>query len=242
VLALERSSRLPAGWFPRHLMQSLPSAKTRLTLAERYHAFCYSRARAELLDGFDVRFHWLSMSSGTRGRVTAKLRAALALLAEYAPHRLARLRRDVSRIWVAFTANLGEYHHRIGLCVLNPRPIADGEGLPPERIAALLVHEGTHARLFRRGLRHSDAASYARHERACVRAEVALLERLPRGAALLAGAWARLDETDEFWSAEARLERQLESLREQGLPRWLERFVRWRQRRRAEASPRAQSR
>ena len=63
------------------------------------------------------------------------------------------------------------------MCVIDERFVVD-EGTTPEMIASVIVHEATHARLFRMGIGYEEGRR-ARVEQVCLRRELAFAAKLP---------------------------------------------------------------
>ena len=194
------------------------------------HAMFRTSTRLEVPE-FDGRM--FLAGNNERGRAAVKLRDALALIHIHSPTRYRHLRRDLPRVLIGLTHNRGECHYQIGLCLLNAEYLAD-EHTTPEEVAAVLVHEGMHARLARAGFTY-DAKSRARHEHLCLLAEALVsrrfvdqseYERASRGLR----AWS----PDE-WTDEADLQRRLAALRARGVQgrfgRMVEHLLIWRARR-----------
>lgn len=111
----------------------------------------------------------------------AQVIEALALLERYDARRLAILRRRVSRVLV--TENDGSaYVPTLNACLLSLRLVQQHD---PAKIAVTIVHEMTHARLWRLGYRYT-LAERERIERICVAEEMRFAQRLPGGAELQA--------------------------------------------------------
>jgi hypothetical protein len=104
------------------------------------------------------------------------------------------------------------------------------------RLAQTLVHEAMHARLYKMGIAY-DEALRARVEHLCVQAEVALAQRLPGGAELVAAATARLNRDAEFYTNAAFRVRGERALERMGWPgrvgAAVGRVLRWLEERRA---------
>ena len=137
-----------------------------------------------------------------------------------------RIIRDLERVWIFLLSDgLAEYKHSLRACVLDQRFVADSAS-SVERIASAIVHEATHARLERYGIRY-DEDQRARIEAICFRRELALAVRLPDSARLQQELAGYLDwypaNPDYFRDAHA-IERhtngELEMLRHIGVPDW----------------------
>jgi len=112
-----------------------------------------------------------------RNACFAKVETALGLMARFDPLRLHRLETDLTAIVVWPAASFaGSLNAVTRICLLN-RSVVDRDraGIAT---ATVLVHEAMHARLVRLGL-EADAHSSPRIERACKRAELHFLLRLP---------------------------------------------------------------
>jgi hypothetical protein len=118
-----------------------------------------------------------------------KITAALDLIAEYQPHRLRRLPRDMDVIWVrehnmCRAAFYGWPDLRA--CVLDDFFVGT---FPEAQVASSIVHEGIHARLRSAGVPWSDCqGARAREERLCREAELSFGLALPNGQAAVARA------------------------------------------------------
>src|SRR5262245_256347 len=124
-----------------------------------------------------IPVHAALSSQAARSACFAKVETALGLIAQYDPLRFRRLETDVTAIVVWPLASFaGSLNAVTRTCLLN-RSVVDRDraGIAT---ATVLVHEAMHARLVRLGFRH-DADMSARLERACKRAELHFLLRLP---------------------------------------------------------------
>jgi hypothetical protein len=170
-------------------------------------------------------------------RISAQVDAGLALLARHSPMRHAYLQRDLPRILVGATHNLGECHAQAGLCLLQFDYVV-AQSTTPAQIALLLTHEGMHARLARAGVAYLPE-SRARIERLCAKAEWVLANRFG-DRELIAGAERHRAWPAEMWTDEAERERGKVALRRLGVEGrigyWMGAFAAWwagRHRRRA---------
>lgn len=111
-----------------------------------------------------------------------KIRGALDLIAEYQPHRVRRLPRDMDMIWVReHTMCRAAFYGWPDLraCVLDDFFVGT---FPEAQIASSIVHEGIHARLRSAGVPLSDCqAARAREERLCREAELSFGLAIPHG-------------------------------------------------------------
>lgn len=143
--------------------------------------------------------------------------AALDLLRAFDRRRFERLRRDVRGI--ALTTRGGSYYdHSLRHIFLDVDLIHNS----PEYIAATLVHEATHARIYHAGVRNY-SAQRDRHERLCISQEIAFASRLPGAEALV----ERISEglRRPWWNEHGRQVAVRRFVRRHGLPRWFERFL-----------------
>jgi hypothetical protein len=124
-----------------------------------------------------IPVHAALPSPAARNACFAKVETALGLIAQHDPARFRRLETDVTAIVVWPAASFaGSLNAVTRICLLN-RGVVDRDraGIAT---AAVLVHEAMHARLVRLGFR-DDADMSPRLERACKRAELHFLLRLP---------------------------------------------------------------
>ena len=167
----------------------------RLHPLDRWHRLLFRFSTHLSVPGFDVRV----LGNGDEvGRVAAKISDAVDLLSRYSPVRLNHLERDLPRIAVTATHHRGQCLFGVGICVLQAEFVMAGT-TDPARVAMLLVHEGTHARLIRAGFDYSEGRR-ARIERICIRAELFVARRIPEAQHLVTDAEKRLNRPDEFWS------------------------------------------
>lgn len=149
----------------------------------------------------------------------AQLRSAIRLIDAHAPLLLARLRRDVRRLMLVQTGG-PEYWPFANGFILNAAFVVDSD---VEFIALTIIHESTHARLWRAGVRYGPACR-ERIERLCVQAEASFARRLPDGEDFVEYAESKLG--SRWWADEAVKERQLRA-REALWPTWLTRVHRF---------------
>ena len=162
---------------------------------------------------------------------------ALECLREFDPASFARLTVLVRGIWVyedvSARAKWWEYRRWIGLNAA----VVDRSSYERGHLAALLVHELTHARLGARGISVHDS-NRQRVEAICIRREAAFVRRMPGGEAFAGSREVRaaqvLADPPEDWSAaemrrkqDRALARYLEPLEAEGAPRWVARGARW---------------
>lgn len=147
---------------------------------------------------------------GTAARF-AKLREALLLIESNAPLLMRRLQRDLRRI--VFLESGPEFWAVGSTCVLH-----DIRGLSVVQVALLLVHEGTHARLWRSGIRYG-ADVRDRVERICVGAELEFLKKLPHEEELLKYTKTKLDKP--WWRGDQQAARHADVIADVEAPAWL---------------------
>src|SRR5947199_978106 len=192
-------------------------------------------SRLSFADRFELRFStgkwvdglWIGTFESAAEPILLRVENALRLTETHDPRRYSRLIGDLARVWVRLlTGPVARFSHALRACELDTRfVLADSSS--PDVIAATIVHEATHARLWRAGIGYREEVR-ARVEAVCTRRELAFAARLPDG--------ARLRETlrasqfpPDFWTNWAFRERDLhgtiEALRHLGTPDWLVKAV-----------------
>lgn len=197
-----------------------------------------SRPKATLIDRFELRF---SSSSAKRidglwvGGLEAsspawsRLEQALQLIKTHDPLRYSRVLRDLKRVWVRLLVHgLGSFNHALSACQLDERFVL-AETTSPEEIAAVIVHEATHASLMRCGIGYQEELR-ARVEAACFRRELAFAGKLPNGGLVREQAERRLAYTPpDYWTNQSFRNRNdpaaVSALKYLGVPNWLIRFM-----------------
>jgi hypothetical protein len=168
-----------------------------------------------------------------------KILEGLSLIKRFDRIRYDRITRDVARIWVrTASGSVARFVASTWTCDLDWRFVLD-EATAPELIAVTIVHEATHARLFRCGIGYGERMR-ARVEEVCLRREVAFAARLPAGTQAHERAAATLVALPDL-SNEAMYARSFDGSRDAmlqlGAPPWLVRsflaVVSWRNRRRS---------
>ena len=100
-----------------------------------------------------------------------RIEDALRLIERCAPLHYRRIKNNLARIWVHLVPHgAGCYLHSLNACLLDER-IVTSETTTVEWIASAIVHEATHARLEKLGIRY-DEALRQRIERICARREL----------------------------------------------------------------------
>ncbi|WP_271541298.1 hypothetical protein [Bradyrhizobium sp. CCBAU 45321] len=113
---------------------------------------------------------WVGSLSDDPEQALQRVEAALRLIERFAPLHYQRVKKSLSRIWVQLVPyGAACYQHSLNACLLDSRVVAS-ETTTIEWVASAIVHEATHARLERWGIRYDEAAR-PRIERICVRRE-----------------------------------------------------------------------
>jgi len=98
---------------------------------------------------------WIGSWRGNPEDLT-RVEGALSLIKQHSPLDYARIIRELERIWVTLSfGGLGEYRHSLKACILDERYVGD-PSFTVERIATIIVHEATHARLERCGIEYKE--------------------------------------------------------------------------------------
>ncbi len=137
---------------------------------------------------------WLSRSRNVDGLWVGSLESkpwpglrrvedALALIKRHDPLSYSRILRNLERIWVSILPGASVcYDRSLNACVFDERFVV-AETITPERIAASIVHEATHARLERCGIQYEEKLR-SRIEAVCIERQLAFANKLPDGAEL----------------------------------------------------------
>lgn len=165
-----------------------------------------------------------------------RVETALNLIHEHDPIRHSRLIRDLEQIWVwAIPGSVGRFRHLGWTCDLDKQFV---ETTAPDLIASVIVHEATHARLYRMGFGYEEAMR-ERVEQICLRRELAFARKFPGGIdshGVEAILHSLPDLSDEGFDRRRNEDYRAVFLRN-GVPRWLVNFVivtsSWLHRRRA---------
>jgi len=177
-----------------------------------------------------------SLDGQVDARAFEKIEAGLGLIAAHEPRRLQRISRDLKRIWVERTAYAPAYYvEELRLCVID-RTFVTADTTAPAMIAVAVVHEATHARLFRRNIPYAEAIR-PRIEAIYDAQSAGFAQRLPGGEALSRRIleqrptdpthWAS-DNLDRRWvdARRAELVAARHELEDSPLPEWLKRLLR----------------
>jgi len=184
-------------------------------------------SKSRYLDGL-----WIGTWEMEAEPILRRIEEALLLIKRYDRIRYDRLLRDLQRVWVLLLpSSIAIFEYGIYTCEIDTRYCL-AETTTPELLAAVIVHEATHARLWRRGMRYEEARR-PRIEEICIRREIAFAAKLPNGEAARdkAEQTLALCATGEYWTSTAFRERYIEGgveiLRYVGAPGWLTRIFRW---------------
>jgi hypothetical protein len=126
--------------------------------------------------------------------VIARLEGALALLKKYMPHHYRRLRRDFSGFLIERRAHRGAFIVASRTCLVELTFIVN-PSFTLSQVAATVLHEAMHARLYARGIAVTQDETH-RQERFCRRAEIEFGEMVPDGAPIVQRAMESLQLSD----------------------------------------------
>jgi hypothetical protein len=151
--------------------------------------------------------------------VEAKLTSALDLIALHAPIRFGWLLGDTEGIWVfGDIGALGVWQYRLRAIRVRLTYCLDPE-VTAAHLACTLVHETTHAFLWRLGFGYPEGRR-EQIERICMRSERVFLQRVPGEASLLEWKRSLPEPVATDYSEEAFRERARRQLRELDAPAW----------------------
>jgi len=149
-----------------------------------------------------------------------RVAGSLDLVARHQPAIVARLGEDARGILVwerEMSGGVASWHYGVKLIIIDARFLCKPETTSAE-IAAVLVHEGTHARLDRFGYAPEIRA---RVEAACFRRERRFVRCLPDSRELLADIERLLRRDPSYWFEDPRTQRVRDELAKLGVPAWL---------------------
>jgi hypothetical protein len=184
------------------------------------------------VDGLRVWFQFLRDPKAPVMR--AHIRQALKLISTFDPMRFARIKRDLAGIIVSDLPipiwPMGTFAEETRTChLVAARLLAAGKGAPLVA-AMMIVHEATHARLFRFGFDADtlrDERCRIRQERMCKAAELAFLQRFPKSDLIQDHVRRELDAVPVTYATHTIYERRADTFGHLGLPRpvalWLAR-------------------
>lgn len=171
---------------------------------------------SRVICGIDVR---VFESEDDAAAIFAKASNAIDLIAEYDAKSLLRLQRHLKHILFTLASG-GQYLPRIEICRISTAYALRTSTL---ELSMMIVHESTHARLWRIGCRYSEnEREYI--ERKCVEAEIAFASRVPGSNDAIEQAKTLL--ATQWWTHEAIAQSTSEVLRKLGCPRWVIRLLR----------------
>ena len=184
--------------------------------------------------GKDIDGLWVGSETEAE-RVLPRVEAALGLIKTHDRQRYDRIVADLDRVWVRLlTTYVAQFSPSWSACFLDERFVL-GETTDTAHIAAAIVHEATHARLWRCGFGYDEEVRQ-RVEAVCVRREVAFANKLPEGERIRAVAAEALALSPSYWTNVAAQERHYEGslqalhyLRYDWLARPLLAILKWRQ-------------
>jgi hypothetical protein len=125
----------------------------------------------------------------------ARLDGALALLERYVPHHYRRLPRDVAGFLIERRAYRGAFLPATRTLLVELTFVVN-RSFSLAQVAATILHEGMHARLYQRGLATGADESH-RQERFCRRAEIEFGRLVPGGEPIVERATAALALSDQ---------------------------------------------
>ncbi len=138
-----------------------------------------------------------------------RVEAALRLIKASDRRRYDRVIRDLDRVWVRLlTTGAAQFDPSLRACLLDERFVL-AETTDPVLIATMIVHEATHARLWRCGIRY-DEDQRQRVEAICFRRELAFARRLPNGQSAREAAKDALAISPSYWTNVASQDREVE--------------------------------
>jgi hypothetical protein len=194
------------------------SPGTRPSVADK---FALRLSKGRVIDGL-----WIGSAGWDSEPALQRVEAALRLIERFAPLHYRRVKNSLSRIWVQLVPHgAGCYLHSLNACLLDERVVAS-ETTTLEWIASAIVHEATHARLEKWGIRYDEAVRL-RIERICARRELDFARHLSGVDALQEEIMWRLDRNEEnasytdqnMW--EKIDQGNAEMLRHLGTPEWV---------------------
>jgi hypothetical protein len=171
---------------------------------------------------------WVGTYEGDAEPILRRVEDALGLIKACDKCRYDRIIHDLERVWVRLLpGDLARFSPALRACVLDPRFVL-AEMTPPEILAAAIVHEATHARLWHCGIGYEEDLR-PRVEAICVRRELAFARKLPNGRSVREWAEGAMRHPSTEWKDAAFAERDLEGsvqmLHHLGVPKWLVRML-----------------
>ena len=181
---------------------------------------------------------WVGTTESKPHPALRRVETALELIKSHDALHYSRIGRNLDRIWVKLIPSAeAHYESSSNACVIDER-YALQETMTLERIASIIVHEATHARLEVWGILYHETKR-GRIEAICLRRELNFLTKLPDSELMQEQVVRTLEwiATDHHHlsstSFQEREDRgQVETLRYLNMPNWFVRFVVWLIRRR----------
>lgn len=155
-----------------------------------------------MVGGVEIRF-WTA--DGAQTEWGQRIGAALSLIEQGDQSRFAWLARNIGRIVVA-RGEIGYFDPTIRGCVIGTSYL---ERCTPEQLGLVLMHEATHSRIYRSGIR-TTARAEARIEAICLAAERDLARYLIDSEGLLE--WVRIKSERAWWSGAEKRKRMAQVL------------------------------
>lgn len=163
---------------------------------------------------------WIgALGFGQSEIILRRVEEALALIRTFDPVRYNRIVSDLDRVWVRpVPIYLGHFNASLNACEIDIDFVLD-KASSPEQIAAIIVHEATHARLDSFGY---EEKLRPRIEAVCLGREIAFAAKLPNGAHVRESAESTLAAcgTENYWSNAAFENRDVQAARDLGIPDW----------------------
>jgi hypothetical protein len=189
------------------------------------------RIQLGLSSGHEVEGLWVGAWDDKSHGDTQRVQYALDLIKNNDPLQYAYVTRHLKRIWVnLLTGNRAEYRRSIDACVFDERFVRS-EMTTIAEIAAIIIHEATHARLEHLGIRY-DEKQRSRIETICYRREIAFVSRLSHCEGLreklvyeLGWFIANPDNFSNQNFSKRHVEGSVEALRYLKIPNWLIRII-----------------
>lgn len=202
------------------LKRFFTSAVAVVGYAQLHFALRFAPVRTEGL----LRIYDLESDESQGSVALEKVAAAVRMTTNYAPRRAHRLMRDVKRI-IVITNPVGaaSYMHGMRAVFIDRASLL---ATSTSVVAALLVHEAAHARLWLAGISH-DVARHRRLERRCNLEMLDFVRQIPDAPLLIEWATRTLSQTMSSAEEQALIARRKDAwLRRLGLPDWLVRVLR----------------
>jgi len=197
------------------------------SFATRLMLYMFRSCKRSGFDGIEIGVKKKKEADAEMART--KVIIALVLIREFDPRRYRYLLRDVKRIMVwGHPGHLGSWYNACALCELSEKYVLDPE-TTPEVLAATIVHEAMHGRLFRWGIGYEEEKR-ERVEHICCKAMIAFARRLPlsKKAArkeIMSSARRQLERDPVIWTDRGQFESWISAMRESGDYAWLLKIV-----------------